>query len=69
MNIHVYKDVDSDFKLQPEIRKCTRQNPILDGGPTAPLAVIIANCPIDISNRTLLATTQLRAGDIDTDQR
>ena len=69
MNIHVDKGVDSDFNIQPEIPKCTRRKPILDSGTTAPLAARLANCPIDISNLTLLATTQLRAGDIDMDQQ
>ena len=69
MKIHVNKGVDSDFKLQPGIPKCTRQNPILDSVPTAPLAARLANCPIDIADRTLLVTTQLKAGDIDMDQR
>ena len=32
MNIHADKGVDSDFKLQPDIPKCTRQKPILDSG-------------------------------------
>ena len=69
IKIHVDEGVDSDFKLQTDIPKCTRQNPILDSGPTAPLATRLANCPIDIANRTLLATTYMRAGDIDMDQR
>ena len=69
MKTHVKKGVDGDFKLQPDIPKCTRQNPILDNGPTAPLAARLANCPMDIANQTLLATTQLRAGDIDMDQQ
>ena len=69
MKIHIDKGVDSDFKIQPDIPKCTWQNPILDSGPTAILAARLANCPIDISNLTLLATTQLRAGDIDMDQQ
>ena len=67
MKIHVNKDEDSDFKLQPEIPKYTRRNPILDSGTTSPLATRLANFPIDIANRTLLATTYLRAGDIDMD--
>ena len=69
MKIHVDKGVDDEFKLQPDIQKCTRRNPILDSGPTAPLTTRLANCPMDISNQTLLATTQLSAGDIDMDQR
>ena len=69
MNIHVDKDKDSDFKLQPDIPKCTRQNRILDSGPKAPLSERLANCPMDIANRTLLATTQLRDGNIYMDQR
>ena len=69
MKIRVEKGVDSDFKLQPDIPKCTRKNPILDSGPTAQLPVRLAKCPVYITNRTLLATTQLRAGDIDMDQR
>ena len=69
MNIHVDKVVDSGFKLQPEIPKCTRQNPILDSGSTAPLSARLVNCPMDIANRTLLATTHLREGDIDIDQQ
>ena len=69
MKIHVDKGVDSDFKLQPDIPKCTRRNPILDSGPTALLCERLANCPIDIANRTFLVMTQLRAGDIDMDQQ
>ena len=38
MKIHVNKGVDSDFKLQPDIPKYTRRNPILDSGTTSPLA-------------------------------
>ena len=69
MKIHANKGVDSEFKLQPDIPKCTKRNTILDSGPTSPLAVRLANCPIDIANRTLLVNTQLRAGDIEMDQR
>ena len=69
MEIHVNKGVDSEFKLQPDIPKFTRQNPILDSGPTAPLYARLANCSIDIANRTLLTMTQLRVGDIDMDQK
>ena len=69
MNIHVNKGVDSDFKLQPDIPKCTWRNPILDSGPTAPLSARLANFPMDIANRNLLSTTRLMAGDIDTYQR
>ena len=69
MKIHVKKVVDGEFKLQPDIPKCTQQNPILDSGPKAPLAVRLENCPIDITNLTLPTTTQLRAGDIDMNQR
>ena len=69
MKIHVNKCVDSDFKLHPDIPKCTRRNPILGSGSTAPLAARLANFLIDIANRTLLATTQLRSGDITMDQQ
>ena len=69
MKMYVDKGVDSGFKLQTDIPKCTRQNPILDSGPTAPLAARLVNCPIDIANQTLLATTHLRSGDIDMDQQ
>ena len=69
MKIHVNKVMDSEFKLQPDIPECTQWNPILYSGPTSPLATRLENCPIDISNRTLLVTTQLRAGDIDMDSR
>ena len=69
MKIHVDKGTNSDFNIQPDIPKCTGRNPILDSGPTAPLAVRLANCPIDISNQNLLATTQMRAGDIDMDHQ
>ena len=69
MKIHVKEDVDDDFKIQPDIPKYTRRNPIMDSGPTAPLAARLTNCPIDISNQTLLATTQLRAGDIYMEQQ
>ena len=69
MKIHVDKGVNSDFKLQPDIPKCTRQKPIMDSGTPAPLSARLANCPIYIANRTLLATTQLRAGNIDMDQQ
>ena len=65
MKIHIDKDEDSDFKLQPEIPKFTRRNPILDSGPKASLYERLANRPADIANRTLLATTQLRDGNID----
>ena len=69
MKIHVGEDEDSDFKLQPDIPKCTRRNPILDSGPKAPLAERLANFPMYIANLTLFATTQLRGGNIDMDQR
>ena len=69
MNAQFDKDEDSEFKLQPDITKCTRKNPILDSGSKAPLSERLANCPTDISNQTLLVTTQLRGGNIDMDQR
>ena len=69
MKIHVDKGVDGDFKLQIDIPKCTRRNQIMDSGPTAPLSARLVNCPMDIANQTLPTTTQLRAGDIDMDQR
>ena len=69
INIHVDKDKDSDLKLQPDIPKCTRQNPILDSGTKAPLVDKLTNCPTDIVNRTLLATTYLRDGNIDMDKQ
>ena len=65
MNIHVDEDKDINFKLQPDIPKFTRRNPIMDSGLKAPLSERLANCPMDIANRTLLARTQLRAGYID----
>ena len=69
MKIHFNEDKDSDFKLQPEIPKYTRRNPILDSGLKAPLTERLANQPKDISNQTLLVTTQLRHGNINMDQR
>ena len=69
MNIHVEENKYSDFKLQPDILKCTRQNQILDSVPKEPLSERLANCPTDITNLTLLATTQLRGGNIDMDQQ
>ena len=68
-NIQVDEDKDSDFNLQPDISKFKRLNQILDSGPKAPLAERLANCPTDIANQTLLATTQLRDGNIEMDQR
>ena len=69
MKIKVDKNKDSDFKIQPDILKCTRQNQILDSVPKEPLSERLANFPTDITNLTLLATTQLRGGNIDMDQR
>ena len=43
MKIHVDKVVNIDFKIQPDIPKCTRQNPILESDPTAKLATIPEN--------------------------
>ena len=67
MKIHFDEDKDSDFKLQPDIPKCTWQNPILDSGPKAPLFERLANYPTDIENRTLLTKTHLRDSNIDMD--
>ena len=69
MKIHIDKDDDSDFKFKPDIPKCTRRKPILDSDPKTLLAERLAKCPTDTANRTLLATTQLRDGNIDMDQR
>ena len=69
MEIDVDKDEDSDFKLQPDIPKYTRQNPIMGSGTKAPLSERLANFPTNISNQTFLATTQLRDGNIDMDHR
>ena len=69
MKIHVEEGVDGDYKLQPDIPTCTRRNPILCSRPKAPLDARLSNCPIDIANRNLLATTQLWASDIDMDQQ
>ena len=56
MKLHVDKGVNSDFKLQPDISKCTGRKPILDSGSTAPLVARLADFPIDNFNRTLLTT-------------
>ena len=69
MNIHVDEDKDINFKLQPDIPKFTRRNPIMDSGLKAPLSERLANCLTNIANRTLLATTQLRDSNIDMYQR
>ena len=69
MKIQFNKDEDCDFKLQTEISKCTRWNPILDNGPKVTLSERLKNCLADISNQSLLATTQLRSGNIDMDQQ
>ena len=69
MNIHIDEYKDSDFKIQPDIPKCTQRNPILDIIPKSPLAERLEKCPADISNRNLLAVTHLRGGNIDMDQR
>ena len=67
--IHVDEDEDGDFNLQPDIPKCTRQNPILDSGLKAPLSERLANFPTYNANQTLIVTTQLRDGNIDMDQQ
>ena len=69
MKIRVNEDKDIDFKLQPDIPKYTRQNPILDSGPKSPLSERLATCPTDIANQTLLVETQLRYGNIEMDQQ
>ena len=67
--IHFEEEDEDNLLPKPEPMATVRQNTILDRGPTASLDDRLANCPEELSNRTLQATTQLRDGNIDIDKR
>ena len=70
-NLEVPVDDDKyhEPKIHPDTSRSLRRNQILNSGPLAPLDARLGNCLPELANRTLLATTYLRDGKIETDQQ